>query len=315
MTTKKTSAKKRTQASKTKKRVSAKPKADGTPAVTSKTNQKAETHKPSMLHQAFELARAARDATLYMALPMTHKMVPQGDGHPVLVLPGFLTNDSATGALRSWIQRIGYEAEAWEGPTNFGPSDKVMDHLHKRFEDVWEKHGRKPVSIVGWSLGGVYAAELARRYPDKIRSVVTLGSPHSLVEEFRANGNDITKTGEQVPGALKAVFNFLNPDGVEPEKHFSAAQDFKVPVTSVYTPYDGIVHWTSSILKENAKTENIEIDTSHLGLGFSLQGMTVIADRLAQPKKGWKPFDPAKYPLAMIKKREKHIHRKASPTL
>lgn len=312
MTSNKVSAK----TPKRKKRVSAKHNADGTQAVTtSNDNATNDKPRPSAFHQAFELARAARDAALYMALPLTHKMVPQGDGHPVLVLPGFLTNDGSTTALRSWISRIGYEAEAWEGPTNFGPSDHVMEHLHNRFEEVWENHGRKPVSIVGWSLGGVYAAELARRYPDKIRSVITLGSPHSLVEEFRENGNDITKTGEQVPGALKAVFNLLNPDGVDPEKHFSPAQHFDVPMTSVYTPYDGIVHWTSSILEETNKTENIEIDTSHLGLGFSLQGMTVIADRLAQPKEGWKPFKPENYPLAMLKKRKHHIHRKARPVL
>ena len=190
-----------------------------------------------------------------------------------------------------------------------------MEHLDKRFNDIWRKHGRKQVSIVGWSLGGVYAAELAHRYPDRIRGVVTLGSPHSLVEDFRENGNDITQVNGQVPGALKAVFNFLHPDGIEPHKHFSDGGDFKVPVTSVYTPYDGVVHWTSSILPETAKTENIEIDTSHLGLGFSLQGMAIIADRLSQRKHSWKPFDPDKYPLAMLKKRHNHIHRKAKPKL
>src|ERR1700679_2732345 len=96
---------------------------------------------------------------------------PRGDGHPVLVLPGFLVSDLSTTMLRSYLKMLGYETHGWELGRNFGGIARMRTKLRDRLQQISGPSGRK-VSIVGWSLGGVYARYLALAMPDQVRSVI-----------------------------------------------------------------------------------------------------------------------------------------------
>ena len=139
------------------------------------------------------------------------------------------------------------------------------------------------ISIVGWSLGGVFARELAKLMPERVRQVITLGSP---ISEDRNHSN------------ARLLFEMIN--GHEPEpmragKFRKLAEAPPVPTTSIFTRADGVVHWRGSIQQPstNAQIENIEVFASHLGLGVNPAVMLAIADRLAQPENEWAPFAPA----------------------
>jgi pimeloyl-ACP methyl ester carboxylesterase len=120
-------------------------------------------------------ARAAPEfASFAMAAGPLLAVLPRGDGHAVLVLPGLGGSDASTAPLRWFIGRLGYRSYGWGLGTNRGFGRHVTDGLD---ELVAANHEHGPVSLVGWSLGGVHAIELARRRPDAVRSVVTLGSP------------------------------------------------------------------------------------------------------------------------------------------
>jgi dienelactone hydrolase len=204
---------------------------------------------------------------------------PRGDGHPVLALPGFLAGDLSTSLLRRYIGLIGYEPHAWDLGRNFGGVYRMRQLLQDRLRFIHEASGRK-VSLVGWSLGGVYARDLALQMPECVRSVITLGSPFA---------NDITAT------SIRKLYETLSGELISDAKIEDIqglAGDLPVPATSIFTKGDGIVHWRTCLLKANERAENIEITlASHTGLGVNPAALWAIADRLAQPEGVFKPFN------------------------
>src|SRR3981081_2154923 len=100
---------------------------------------------------------------------------PKGDGHPVLALPGFLASDLSMAPMRRYLRELGYDTYAWKMGRNFGGVARLRGALRDRLTEIHESTGRK-VSIVGWSLGGVYARDLALQLPDMVRAGITLGS-------------------------------------------------------------------------------------------------------------------------------------------
>lgn len=112
------------------------------------------------------------------------RFAPEGDGHAVLVCPGFLTSDRSTGLLRRFIRSKGYAVHGWELGRNMGPgtAGENGERLAERVISLYRASRRK-VSLVGWSLGGVLAREIAKRLPDQVRQVITLGSPLSVGPE------------------------------------------------------------------------------------------------------------------------------------
>lgn len=204
------------------------------------------------------------------------RRVPRGDGHAVFVLPGLLAGDFSTAPLRRFLRDLCYDARAWKLGVNLGPSSELAEKLRKRLLYLRERHGRR-VSLVGWSLGGIYARELARQYPDQVRLVITMGTP------FR----DISAThaARLVP---------IRPGG-RPLHEAHALRDhlrkpLSVPTTSIYSRSDGIVAWQSCLESEGEQRENIEVECSHTGMGFHTEALEVIADRLAQPEGVWRPY-------------------------
>jgi len=201
------------------------------------------------------------------------KRAPRGDGHPVLVFPGFMASDFSTRVLRSFLRDRGYSAHGWKLGRNTGPSPELVTKLGERFAELFQRHTRK-ISLIGWSLGGIYARELARRFPDGIRQVITLGSP------FR----DVDATN--VPAALRR--RAPRPDDTDVSEQLR--QPIPVPMTSIYSRSDGIAPWQSCVSDAGDMAENIEVESSHLGIGHHPIVLLTIADRLAQPEGEWKKF-------------------------
>ena len=209
---------------------------------------------------------------------------PKGDGHPVLVLPGFLVSDISTTLLRRYLSLLGYDTHGWELGRNFGGVARMRAKLRERLADIHLRTG-KQVALIGWSLGGVYARDLALAMPDAVRSVITLGSPFSR----DPNASNISDLYEVVSG--EGPWD----KGEQIAHEFDAIrEDLPMPATSIWSKVDGIVSWRSSVLKENAHAENIEvIGASHVGLGGNAAVLWAVADRLAQPAGTFAPFTPS----------------------
>ncbi|TNE30571.1 MAG: alpha/beta hydrolase [Alphaproteobacteria bacterium] len=255
---------------------------------------------PGKLCTVFEGVTAYRDTWASLtSLPLGKEfLLPKGDGHPVLLIPGFLGHDVCMSPMKMFLESMNYKVAHWEGGINWGPSEETLTHIKDRLHEVYEQNGRQKVSLVGWSLGGIYARELAREFPDMVRDVISLGSPFQVVKHPDAT-------------VLSPLFSHLNPD-IEPEIAFDPDLPIEPPMTSVYTQWDGIVHWKTCLLPEDKKTENIEVNSSHLGLIFSPQVATILADRLAQPEGQWHKFAASKHPFSMIRHHKNQAHNKRS---
>jgi len=213
-----------------------------------------------------------------LSWPTLAAVCPRGDGQPVLVLPGLVTTDNSTVALRSLLSTLGYQSGGWELGRNYGPLPGIEDGLKRRLETMAEQSGRK-VSIVGWSLGGIYARQLAKMMPDHVRQVITLGSPF--------NGD---------PRATNAwrVYQFTSGHKVDDrDSHMGGAISAPppVPTTAIYSKTDGICSWKTCIEEPTDIAENIEVKGSHCRLGHHPASAYAIAARLAQKEGAWAPFD------------------------
>jgi pimeloyl-ACP methyl ester carboxylesterase len=221
--------------------------------------------------------RAPWEAMALMAVSPFFSRLPSGDGHPVLVLPGLGASDGSTFAMRRFIEQQGYTPYPWERGFNLGPRPGVLEACRARLADIADRHG-EAVSLVGWSLGGIYARELAKEQPSRVRCVITLGTPF---------------TGH--PRATNAwrFYEWVSGQGTADESLLAEVRKPPpVPTTSIYSKSDGVVAWPCSINPPgHALTENIEVRASHIGMGFNPLALYAIADRLRQPPQGWKPFD------------------------
>jgi pimeloyl-ACP methyl ester carboxylesterase len=205
---------------------------------------------------------------------------PHGDGHPVLVMPGFLAGPPSTRFLRDVLRRLGYRAHDWGLGTNLGYRPTFKEDLPARLCQLRERYGGQRVSLIGWSAGGIYARELARAYPNDVRFVITLGSP------FR--GNHRASTAWRLWSLLNRGSDAT--DVVSTAARIRREQPLAVPTTCIYSKSDGIVAWQCCTSLPAPLTENIEVRSSHLGYGHHLGTLYVIADRLAQPENRWRPF-------------------------
>jgi pimeloyl-ACP methyl ester carboxylesterase len=221
--------------------------------------------------------RAAGELLTALALRPWLRRLPRGDGHPALLLPGFLASDLSTRPLRGFLRDLGYWAHRWNLGRNLGLRGDVEERMARRLEEVQRQHGRA-VSLIGWSLGGVYARVLANRYPHLVRCVVTLGSPFAV--DVKANNS--WQIYEWLTGARL--------DEIPTERLDEMRRTPPVPTTSIFSRTDGIAAWQTSVQREEAQAESIQVPGSHLGLGFNPLVLYAIADRLAQPERAWQPF-------------------------
>lgn len=217
-------------------------------------------------------------ATLPLVAPWL-SIAPRGDGHGVLVLPGLLASDSSTALLRRFLRLLGYQVRGWALGRNDGPTAEVVDKLPGKLSALVKKTGR-PVSLIGWSLGGIYARELARREPWQVRQVITLGSPFALTDARQSRAEL----------AFRRRARLHATEGVPDREQLS--QPISVPSTAVYSRRDGIVAWQACIEPETELHANVEVRCAHLGFGVDPATLWLIADRLAVPEGERRKFRP-----------------------
>jgi len=236
--------------------------------------------RPPSLFLMLAEARSVFEFNTSLLLSPLLMRAPRSDGHPVLALPGFLASDLSMAPMRRYLKELGYDTYAWNLGRNLGGVASKRGALRDLLKQIHETSGRK-VSIVGWSLGGIYARDLALQVPDMVRSVITLGSPFA---------NDITATN------ATRLYEALSGEGINdnPEIREAIAGDLPVPATSIYSRTDGIVNWRTSLLRPSDTAENIEVHlASHIGLGVNPAALWAVADRLAQPEGEFRQFDPS----------------------
>jgi pimeloyl-ACP methyl ester carboxylesterase len=202
-------------------------------------------------------------------------------------LPGFLNDDGTTFPLRAYLRRLGYDARPWKLGFNLGGVRKMEALVRARVKAIADQTGRK-VSIVGWSLGGVYARLAAVGDPSSVRAVVTLGSPLSRDPMVASTGR---------------LYEFLTGEGPSPEEKAAGrlfphefdriGGDIGLPATAIYSRVDGIVNWRACLIPETAHAQNIEVlGASHGGLGANASVLWAVADRLALPEGTYRKFVP-----------------------
>ena len=235
---------------------------------------------PDPLLQLAE-SRAFFEMGAFLAASPLLRAMGRGDRHPVLVLPGFTAGDRSTAPLRLVLRSQGYWTHGWRLGANVGPTARIITGLQARLEELWERHER-PVSIVGWSLGGIYARELARVRPDRVRQVITLGSPFRMVDGDRSAASVLA---DRLAASFSDEWTAL---AVSEDQR----PPLRVPSTAIYTRTDGVVRWHMCIDEVSDRHENIEVRGSHSGLGFNPAVVVAVSDRLAQREGTWRPFRP-----------------------
>lgn len=206
---------------------------------------------------------------------------PRGDGHTVVVYPGLSASDATTLPLRKYLSSLGYTTHGWGQGFNFGPRAGVLDTGKAQLRALLA-HSQQPISLIGWSLGGVYARELAKELITEgspVRSVITLGTPFA---------------GSPRSTNAWRLYELTSGRAAHREAaHYDLATAPTVPTTSIYSRSDGIVAWQGSVQAvqaHNPHTENIEVVASHFGIGLNPSAWWAVADRLAQVPGRWQRF-------------------------
>ena len=227
---------------------------------------------------------------LAASLPLL-RLAPRGEPHPVLVLPGLMASDLSTKTLRTWLGRLGYPVVGWALGRNRGPSKEITAELSTLVTRLATEHGA-PVSIVGWSLGGIFARRLARRTPRQVRQVISLGSPLALAGRHSD------------PAPRSRVYRRYSPLQVVDGSGTSVGRlprPLSVPSTAVYSRWDGVVDWRACRQQPGPISENVAVRSSHLGMGHDPAVLWIVADRLALPRDAWRPFErPTRFGLGAL---------------
>jgi pimeloyl-ACP methyl ester carboxylesterase len=242
---------------------------------------------PHLMSSLLELRGLVEMALLPASLPLLMS-APEGDGHPVLLVPGFMAGDTTLIALKVFLQSKGYNVHTWGLGRNLGFRSKHANALPQKIRYLHHITGRK-VSLVGWSLGGVFSLYSAQSTLDCVRSITTLGSPVS-----------VDTTGSSSPNAVKALYRLVShrlgasAHMMQPKaKAMRERRRLPIPTSCLYSLTDGVVPpQEATIDGDPALHENIRVPGSHIGLGFNGIVLSIVADRLAQPENDWKQFAP-----------------------
>lgn len=243
---------------------------------------------PHPLHSATEMRALLEMALLPYSLPLL-LAAPRGDGHPVLLLPGFMASEASLFALKVFLGNRGYDVNTWGLGRNVGFRNKHAQALEQKIRYMHHTSGRK-VSLVGWSLGGVFALYGAHQAPECVRTVITLGSPVSVDPE-----------GSKSPPLVQALYRLIaHPLGpaahaMQPRiKRLREKRAPPVPMSCLYSLSDGVVPPQEATIEGDARMhENIQVPGSHTGLGVNAIVLWIVADRLAQPEGQWRPYAPS----------------------
>lgn len=218
-------------------------------------------------------ARAATLAELLLPLDMAGfalhlpslLLAPRGDGRPVILLPGYGASEVSMEPLARFLSFIGYSVHQWDLGRNRGK----VDQYSRAIADQLVARHAAPVTLIGWSLGGVVAREAARLAPDRVRQIITMGTPI-------IGGPKYTSVGRRFARAES-----LDIDRFEREVHERNLVGLDCPITAIYTDRDGVVSPASSQDIYNPQTRMVKVGGGHFGLGINPRVWRIIADTLA----------------------------------
>ena len=248
-------------------------------SMSTATNAHATIRPPAPRLRVLETMTWPLEAAGYWAVAPLLRTLGRGDQHPVLTLPGFGASDNSTVPLRWALRAQGYWVHAWRLGRNVGPTARIVDGMRARLDELHQEHGRT-VTLIGQSLGGIYARILAREHPEAVRQVITLGSPYRMVQGDRS----------AVQGLWKQVEHLHDGQVLLSELREQDRPPLTVPATSIYSRTDGIASWQACIDVVREQAENIEVRGSHIGMGMNPAVLLAVLDRLAQPERDWRPF-------------------------
>ena len=223
--------------------------------------------RPSRLATFLELRAPLDWATIVLRAPALLR-APRGDGRPVMLLPGYGTDEKAMRPLGRYLRYLGYDVYDWGQGRNRGDVDEYVQRVGKEVTQLSAKLDDKPVTLIGWSLGGVIARETARLFEPHVREVITLGTPI-------IGGPKYTAVGQRFADSAG-----LDLDEFEHEVHSRNSIGIRQPVTSIYSKLDGVVGWRASVDTYNAQARNIEVLSSHFGIGANGKVWRLIANIL-----------------------------------
>lgn len=222
---------------------------------------------PAALARALELRAPLEWTSLALRLPLLLG-APRGDGRPVMLIPGFQATELSMRPLERYLASLGYDTYDWGQGRNRGDVEGDIERVTRRTERLAAELGA-PLTLLGWSLGGFSAREAARLRPDAVREVITLGTPI-------IGGPKYTSVGR-----IWAEREGIDMDALELEIHARNSIGIRQPVTSIYSRSDGVVGWQASVDRYNPQARNIEVSSSHFGLGVNARVWRIVADLLA----------------------------------
>jgi pimeloyl-ACP methyl ester carboxylesterase len=216
---------------------------------------------------------------------VSHKLAapeatPVGDGHPVVIFPGLGTDGTAVAPLRAHCAALGYAAFDWGEGFNTGPKgdvDQWLGELASRVSTSLRDFNQS-ATLIGWSLGGLYARELGKLLEPQVRQVITIATP------FNAE-DDHTNVGW--------LYRLLGGDHgpFDPAMSQRLKTPPPLPTTSIYSRSDGVVAWQTCLHDQaSSQVQDIEIHGSHIGMGWNNSALKIIGDRLAQVPGRWRPY-------------------------
>lgn len=234
---------------------------------------------PSLARLGIEPWRAAVEFAMLKWSMALHDAT--GDGHPVMVFPGLGTDKLSTTPIRDFCTALGYTSLDWGRGVNVGPRgdiDRWLRELAGETADRLSSHPKR-ATLLGWSLGGLYARELAKLLGRRrIRQVITIGTPFS---------------GDPDHTNVAWLYRLLNGSApvVDPKFRERLRTPPRVPTTSIYSRSDGVVAWQACCHdRPSRQVEDIEVDSSHIGMGWNPAVFAIIANRLGQPERRWRPY-------------------------
>lgn len=222
---------------------------------------------PPRWHTLLEGRVAAEASLLMVQLPLLRMQLPKGQG-PVMVLPGFMTDDTTTWLLRRFLESLGYQVKPWGMGVNRGPMMALLEPLIGKL-DAWHAETGVQPSLVGWSRGGTLSREIARERPDLIRTVITLGSPVRGGVHGTSIGRLVTRETGLTPAQLNQILR---------ERQ---TRPITTPITAIYSKTDGVVSWQACIDDLNPSVTHNVVESSHMGLGVNADVYRLVAKALA----------------------------------
>jgi len=238
--------------------------------------------QPSRLLTALEFPRWLGEYAASRVLDTVSRSSDLGEGRPVLVLPGFAASDFVTGRMRAHLRQRGFRVHGWRLGRNIGLTDRLVEGLIDRFVEVADRYD-EPVSIVGWSFGGLLARRVAHEQPERVRQIICLGSP------WKAEGERTRATAMFERSRIRHGLSDRARDIVD-----QLRQPVPVPTTAIWSRSDGITSWSGCSVDETttpAIAENIEVPSSHVGMVANPLVLAVVVNRLRQDPETWQRFE------------------------